>query len=95
MLIGEQDAAEWRHPAATSKTLVSQDEIDAADSLRGAIASQDAAEWRHPASTSKTLVSQDEIDAADSLRGAIARQTDIGPADDRRQAAAIRRRGLR
>ena len=40
MLFGEQDAAEWRRPAATSKTLVSQDEIGAADSLRGAIASQ-------------------------------------------------------
>ena len=40
MLFGEQDAAEWRHPAATSKTLASQDEIGAADSLRGAIASR-------------------------------------------------------
>ena len=32
MLLGEQDAAEWRHPAATSETLVSQDEIGAAGS---------------------------------------------------------------
>ncbi len=59
------------------------------------VGEQDAAEWRHPAATSETLVSQDEIDAADSGRGAIARKNDIGPADDRPQATAIRRRGLR
>jgi hypothetical protein len=40
MLFGEQDAAEWRHPAATSKTLASQDDAVSADTERGAIASK-------------------------------------------------------